>query len=120
MQAKSIGTKGEDLGAHYLLAKGYRILENNFRCRAGEIDLIAEQKGKLIFVEVKTRSSSVFGFGEESIDARKQRRLKSVMREYLAHSPRFEEIQCDALSIFLDADGMVAFIKHFENIFPDY
>jgi len=72
------------MAAAYLRGKGFRILERNFRCRLGEIDIIARQGDCLVFVEVRTRSSARCGLAQESITARKVSRLRRLAQVYLA------------------------------------
>lgn len=72
---RRIGAVHEEKAAEYLRSLGYRILERNFRCRLGEIDLIAEEAGILIFLEVKYRKSSQYGTPAEAVTPAKQRRI---------------------------------------------
>lgn len=81
----SMGKRGEDETLRILKKNGYRILERNYRCRHGEVDIIAEDRGAIVFVEVKTRGSDRFGPPEQSVDLRKQRHIISVSNTYLAH-----------------------------------
>jgi len=80
---KTIGEKGEEIACKALEKEGYRILEKNFRCRQGEIDIIAEDKGVICFIEVKARSSDKFGLPEEAVTYWKQRKLWTVAVIYL-------------------------------------
>lgn len=81
---RKTGTKYERIAGEYLKAKGYRILEYNFRCRRGEIDIIAKDGECLVFCEVKYRSDAKSGFPAEAVDERKQRRLSACALYYLA------------------------------------
>ena len=72
------GRLGEQLTAEYLEEKGYEIVERNFKCRFGEIDVIAEDRKFLIFAEVKLRKSAEYGAAREFVDARKQERLRQT------------------------------------------
>ena len=65
--SRSLGQQGEQIAVQYLKAHGYKILERNYRCRVGEVDIIAEDQGDLVFVEVKARSSKVFGNPAEAV-----------------------------------------------------
>ena len=102
----SLGQQGEQLAAGLLKKEGYRILESNYRGRLGEIDLIAEDGGCLVFVEVKTRRNLACGHPLESIDRRKQHQLIKVAREYLAQKGE-EERYCrfDAVSVLQGDEG---------------
>ena len=78
-----LGRLGERLAAASLEERGYHILERNFRCRFGEIDLVAEEGSDLVFVEVKTRRGIARGLPEEAVNARKARKLQEVAFSYL-------------------------------------
>jgi putative endonuclease len=106
MAAKDIlGKAGEKLAAEHLLAEGFQIVERNWRCPRGEIDIIATKGDVLVFVEVKTRSSLRFGHPLEAITAQKLARLRQLAatwcREHPGHSPR----------IRIDAIGIVAWTR---------
>lgn len=98
------GQAAERLAATWLQAQGLRILERNYRCRTGEIDLIAQHGDTLVFVEVRLRRSAAYGGAAASVHSAKQRRLISAARHYLmdkSEAPcRFDVIVLDAL----DAD----------------
>ena len=83
MNRRAMGSRYEERAADYLEGLGYRILERNYRCRQGEIDLIARQGRYLVFIEVKYRADSHAGYGMESVDARKQRRIVRAAKWYL-------------------------------------
>ena len=81
--SKEVGNQYEALAAEYLQKKGYGIIERNFHCRQGEIDLIARDGEYLCFVEVKYRSTNESGLPEEAVDLRKQRQISRVAAWYL-------------------------------------
>ena len=81
------GARAEDLCAELLRAAGMRLLARNWRCRHGEIDLIAEEDGTVVFAEVRSRSSDGFGGAAESITGAKRSRLLAAARLYLAGRP---------------------------------
>ena len=87
MNKREIGARYEDLVASYLESCGYTVLERNFRCRYGEIDLVAAdgsgEQPVLVFIEVKYRSSAAYGYGEEAVNARKQQRIRNAASFYL-------------------------------------
>ena len=96
------GAAAEALAAEFLVARGLVILERNYRCRSGEIDLIARDRDTLVFVEVRLRSSAAFGGAAASITATKRRRIARAAKHYLGklgHEPpcRFDAILLDAL-----------------------
>ena len=107
---------GENLAKEYLVSKGYVILENNFRTPHGELDLIAEKGGVLVFVEVKTRSSHYFGYPEQAITKRKQSFMKSAAEYYFSsHENTPMTWQFDVISIENKTSGDPV-ITHFENV----
>lgn len=80
---KSVGTYGEDIAVSFLKARGYEIVERNYRKRYGEIDIIARDNGEIVFIEVKTRKSNRFGSPFEAVDSRKQQRMSRVALAFL-------------------------------------
>ncbi len=78
------GRHGEDLAAQYLARQGYRIIQKNFRAPCGEIDIIAEDKGVWVFVEVKTRTGLGFGPPAESVTYRKRQQISKTALVYLS------------------------------------
>ena len=79
-----LGARGEALAVKHLKRLGYKIVEQNFRVRSGEIDIIGEQDGTLVFIEVKTRTDTRFGPPFESITAKKKKHLSIVALEYMS------------------------------------
>lgn len=84
------GREGEAEAARFLRAQGLTILHSNWRCRLGELDIVAADGPCLVFVEVKTRSGSEFGTAAEAVDVRKQRRLQRLAAAYLNQSGEWE------------------------------
>lgn len=111
------GHRGEDLAVDFLFAKGYRILTRNWRIKAGEIDIIAQDGDTLVFCEVKSRSSTRFGTGAEAVDARKQRKIMQVATLYLQRY-RLSNQRCrfDVIEI-LQPEQDQPQIQHFINAF---
>lgn len=98
MEARELGRFGEERAAHYLHLHGYRIVETNYSCRLGEIDLIARKGRYLVFVEVKLRKSGDFAAAREFVTRSKQQRILSTAAVYLAQhetelQPRFDVIE---------------------------
>jgi putative endonuclease len=81
------GTRAEDLCAELLRTYGLRVIERNWRCRHGEIDLIAEERGTLVFAEVRMRSTSRFGGAAESVTEAKRARILAAAKLYLTRRP---------------------------------
>ena len=106
-----LGPEGESRAATHLASLGLRVAERNFRCRQGEIDLIAWDGPVLVFVEVKTRSGRGCGAPEEAVSATKQRRLRQVALWYLARLGYEPECRFDVVSIMGDE------ITHFRAAF---
>ena len=82
-ERKNKGAWGEDRAAEFLEREGYRILERNYRCPLGEMDIIAREGRTVVFVEVKTRSSERFGPPQAAIGPQKQRRMTAIALYYL-------------------------------------
>jgi putative endonuclease len=94
------GAAAERDAAQLLVAAGYEIVERNFRCKAGELDIIARDAGVLVFVEVRSRSDDEHGHAAEMVRRRKQRRVIRVARYYVAVAePRFEHCRFDVVAI---------------------
>lgn len=99
---KALGLKGEEIACMALKREGYRIIEKNFRCRQGEIDIIAEDDKTLCFIEVKARSSQNFGPPEESVTKWKQKKLYAVAFVYLGKMKiKPQDMRFDIVSVDL-------------------
>lgn len=116
---RETGRAGEEAAASRLSEAGYRILARNWRCRAGEIDLIAEDGGALVFVEVRARTNPTrFGTAIEAVDARKQRQVRAVAAYYLASHPvSGRSVRCDVVAVTFRSDGTVAELRHVKGAF---
>lgn len=98
----ALGRRGEELAEAHLRGCGYRILTRNWRSRLGEIDLVAEDKATLIFVEVKTRCSGARGSAAEAVTGDKQRRLTRLAQEYLqCHGQQERAARFDVVTVTL-------------------
>jgi len=98
---QSLGQLGEDLACAELQRRGYVILARRFRTRLGEIDIVAEHAGTLVFVEVKTRAGPAFGDGATAVTVWKQRRVSLVAMEFLVRQPAWNNRPCrfDVVSV---------------------
>ena len=106
-ERKQRGNRGEAVVAGYLRKKGYRLLESQFRCRFGEIDLIARSpEGVLCFVEVKTRSSKEFSNAMEAVTAQKQKKLRTTAQIYLAHTGVDCPCRFDVAEVYPGGNGI--------------
>ncbi len=115
-----LGRKGEQMAAATLHERGYHILEHNFRCRYGEIDLIAEEGDDLVFVEVKTRRGVAFGRPEEAVHLTKRRKLAQVASYYLdlrAEADRSWRI--DVVAIQFSQNGKFEEVRVYQHAVSD-
>ena len=111
------GRYGEATAQEYLRRQGFRILRRNVHLRYAEIDVVALEGDTLCFVEVRLRSTDRFGTAEESVDARKRRRLARAAGEVLARGglPRFAKVRFDVISVTPGPDGPE--IRHLRDAF---
>ena len=113
---QSVGRGGEAVAARLLEAEGYRILARNYRCPAGEVDLVAQEGDCLVFVEVRTRNGDLYGTPEESVTARKQARLVQVAGAYLAEQEDWEgDWRIDVVAIDMAPGGRVRRLEIIRN-----
>ena len=113
---RRLGAFGERLAAAHLEAKGYRIRDRNYRCREGEIDIVAQDGETLVFVEVRTRRGNALGGPAESITAAKEARLVAAATAYvqaLAEPPADQRI--DVVAVQLSPGGRLLTIDHIEG-----
>lgn len=113
------GRWGEDRAAEYLRRKGFRVTDFNWKCRFGEIDLIAEDGVYLCFVEVKLRKTAAYGSAAAFVDWRKQQRLRTAAELYLAGRPTGLQPRFDVIEIYAPqgTDTENPGIFHLENAF---
>ncbi|HSH14230.1 MAG TPA: YraN family protein [Desulfurivibrionaceae bacterium] len=108
-----LGARGEAMAEQYLKRTGYRILARNYRCRYGEIDLIAEEGGNLVFIEVKTRSGAGFGHPLEAVDQRKRGQLTRTARRYLEENSAGERFcRFDVVAISLAGEPQLELVRN--------
>ncbi len=117
MDNKSTGKLGEDLAARFLEQKGYKVLARNYRTRYGELDIICHKEQSLVFVEVKARRNTSFGYPEEAITPRKIQHLKKAAWHYLEEKQQpYREIRFDVITILLDNNNQEK-INHIKYAF---
>jgi len=106
MDRKELGKKGEEVALRFLKKKGYRILERNYVCKLGEIDIIAKEKDTLAFIEVKTRTSTLFGPPQLSVTPSKQMQLSKAALYFLKEK-KLEDVKArfDVVAIILEPQG---------------
>lgn len=113
---REVGAWGEAIAARHLTERGFVVRDRNWRKGHGELDLVAERAGAIVFVEVRTRRSDAFGKPDESITPHKRDTLIATAQAYLdAHELRDAAWQIDAVVIELDARNAVARIEHIEH-----
>jgi len=119
MAAKDeLGRAGEERAAQHLTRHGYTVVDRNWRCAQGEIDIVAVHGARLAVIEVKTRRSTAFGHPFEAIDERKRRRLWSLAFAWRAEHPdlaRGLDIRVEAIGI-IGADPAVGVLEHLVDI----
>jgi putative endonuclease len=113
---KELGRTGEEIAAAFLKKKGFRILEQNYRCRLGEVDLIVEKEDAILFVEVKTRRSVDTVSPLELISRGKQFHISRVAQYYLAKK-RFQEKSASFALLVVDWSGPAPSVELIENAF---
>jgi len=110
------GKKGEDLAIKFLKEKGYALLENNWRFRRSEVDIIAKDGKILVFIEVKTRSSNYFGEPASFVSNRKKTLLQDAATAYMQQINHTWEIRFDIIGILIRPTSEIE-LKHFEDAF---
>jgi putative endonuclease len=113
---QDVGARGEKLAADLLKKRGYKIIQKNFRCREGEIDIIAQKGECLVFVEVRTKKNTAFGTPEESVTLSKREKLISLANAYLqAYDKPPQSWRIDVVAVELTRDNRVSRLEHIEN-----
>ncbi len=116
-RSDELGRRGEDLAAHYLTGIGLVVLARNWRCRDGEVDLIATDGQRLVVCEVKTRSGTGYGEPSEAVTLAKAARIRRVTAAWLrAYRVGWCEIRFDVLAVLCPQDGPVT-VEHLQGAF---
>jgi putative endonuclease len=114
---KALGARGEELAARYLLSTGWEIIGRNWRCRYGELDLIARDAEVTAFIEVKTRRGLGFGPPAESVTYQKRRRIRTLALLWLKeHDGPYRTVRFDVISVLL-LPGQAPALEHLEAVF---
>ena len=114
-----LGEAGERAAKGYLESRGYAILDTNFRCPYGEVDIIAQEGECLVFLEVRTRSGGSFGSPEESITPDKERKLIATAETYMQSKADLpEQWRIDLVAVDVDGRGRITRIELMENAVP--
>lgn len=112
-----MGREGENIAADYLTQKNFRIIERNYRCRMGEVDIIGIFLKELVFIEVKTRSNISFGYPYEAVDNRKILKIRRVAQHFIFERKLYDlDVRFDIISIILNKDDRPK-IEHIEYAF---
>ncbi len=114
----NIGKHGEALAQNYLQEQHYTIVQKNFRCKFGEIDIIAKEGHVVVFVEVRTKTSTAYGPAYNSVTYSKQKQIKRVALYYISkHNLVKTQFRFDVIGIFLDPHTDCSHIDHIQNAF---
>jgi putative endonuclease len=114
---KVIGNIGEDAAEKFLRKNGYRILQRNYRCRAGEIDIICEHRSVIVFVEVKTRSPRAYLPPEYAVDDAKQDQIRKAAKFYLSGFRAPSPVRYDIVSVLLNEQDEITHIELIADAF---
>ncbi|MDK2805436.1 MAG: putative endonuclease [Thermoanaerobacterium sp.] len=120
MNNKILGNLGESIAEKYLLKSGYAVVSKNFRCPIGEIDIIALNKNSLIFVEVKTRTSTKFGYPKEAVNYYKKNKIIKVAETFLSYNKKYANYlsRFDVIEILIDPKTFkLNNLNHIKNAF---
>jgi putative endonuclease len=113
-----LGGRGERIAAAYLTDQGLRVLDRNWRCRDGELDIVAREGRALVFCEVKTRTATGFGLPVEAVTPAKQRRLRVLAQRWLAaHDEHAPDVRFDVVGVLVPSSGP-ARVTHLRAAFP--
>ena len=114
-QRHVLGKRGEDEAVKYLERKGYRIIERNFMCRQGEIDIIALDEDYIVFIEIKSRSSTEYGLPSEAVTERKIKHMLKAIQYYLCkRNLENENIRIDVIEMYANEEKFD--INHIKQI----
>lgn len=113
---QEIGKLGEDIAANFLIEKGYIILDRNFECRQGELDIIAKDKDEIVFIEVKTRTSNKYGTPSEAVNKIKQKHMLQSIKYYLfIRNLNQEFVRIDVIEV--NIKGNIVKVNHIKQAF---
>lgn len=117
MGRRELGNLGERLAREYLERHGYKVLGQNVRVgKHDEIDLVVREHGVTVFVEVKTRTSDLFGLPEESITRRKRESIERAIVTYVRKHHEVSKVRFDVIAVFIPNDGQGTTLKHFRAV----
>lgn len=114
---RDLGALGEKLAAKYLKQNGIKVLEKNYKCKAGEIDLIARDGEEIAFIEVKTRPADPYVRGMYAVTPQKQQHLLRAAAYYLAEHPSPLQPRMDVMEVELDAENRLVRVNYIRSAF---
>jgi putative endonuclease len=115
---KEIGKIGEEIASKHIIDRGYVVLERNYRTRYGELDIIAKENNYLVFIEVKARKGTEFGYPREAVDWYKQSRIKNIASLYIAKKKLHNsKIRFDVVEVVLDEKNRAKSVVIIKNAF---
>lgn len=112
---ENTGKLGELYASHYLVSMGYKIIKTNYHTRYGEIDIIAQKRNKLVFIEVKARKSSKFGTPEEAFTKLKAVRIKRSIFVFF-RTNKTRDWQVDFIAVYVNSFDEVVNLRHYKNV----
>jgi len=110
------GKRGEEIAKRYLEKNGYKIIEQNYKTKYAEIDLVAKKKNEMVFVEVRTKRGENFGTPEETINKKKLRKLWGNAKAYVSWKKWQGSYRVDAVCVVLKPNGEIDRLSHYQNI----
>lgn len=114
-QKQQLGKQGEDFATQYLKQNNYEIIERNFECKQGEIDIIAKDKDEYVFIEVKTRQNFNYGIPSEAVDERKQKHIWNATQYYIySHNLENKYIRIDVIEVYKKKNKL--YLNHIKQI----
>jgi putative endonuclease len=114
MNNRQIGAMGEDIAKNYLIENEFTILEQNYRNKIGEIDLIAKKNNEIVFVEVKSRNNLNYGYPSEAVNMKKQFKILNTSKVYISSNKlNNSRLRYDVIEVYLKDNN----INHIENAF---
>lgn len=114
MNNRQIGAMGEDIAKNYLIENEFTILEQNYRNKIGEIDLIAKKDNEIVFVEVKSRNNLNYGYPSEAVNMKKQYKILNTSKVYISSNKlNNSRLRYDVIEVYLKNNN----INHIENAF---
>lgn len=118
MDKRTLGSRAEEAAAEYITRQGYIVLERNYRFPGGEIDIIAEHQGELVFIEVRSRQGTSFGLPQETINYLKQQKLRRVANQYLKTKNAWKRIcRFDVVGVLFNTEGNIISLELIRDAF---